>query len=514
MTLLGIDPNDPIPSDLREFIFAAGTGGGGVGEKVVLLFGTKTSDGSETTNTIGDPIADLDDCIARAGARSEIRWEYEKYREIDKNAIVYFIAVPEAGGATAASRDYVFATNAAKAFQWKIEWGGEVVFVPIAENATPTTQGDLIEAAINEAHEGGWPFTGSNTTGTVTVTTAQADARAGLALAQLRITAVGTGVGTTCTPGSVTAGTGTSDFTTALAEMAKSTYNFQVSPCHATAGVTATDNQIGEHITAVRDQWLPVNGRQPHVFFGLVGTPTQAVTVAQSSAANSVFAHFVHSENSPWLPGMIAAHHAAIARVQSVAYPGFNINGYTLTDSTPYAMPAPYSKTDWPTESEIRAMLNGGVSPVAFTTRGAAYLVRFITSRSLNAAGSVDHRAREGHIPYADEFYWETLYDLWQTIKQPNVSDDLPKGQIPRPLTSYPSQLRDLAVSLIVDLAGPNPRGIYPGPILDPASVDLMINSVVARKAGTGKLSLSLELRPVEHLIGSETKMYDTSPRY
>lgn len=518
MSLTGIDPFDPLPADRREFIFATGAGAGGGDEDLVLLYGNKTSSGTEATDTIGDPIIDDADCIARFGRRSEIRWSYLKYIAVDKTATIRAVAAPEAGGSTAATVTFTFAAGAASdTTTLPVEWGGEKVEVVISSGDTAITQAANFAAKVNAASEGSWPFTaavgGGGSEHIVTLTCANKGPRGDLILERVRATYKKT-VTTTCTKGSVTGGSGADDFTAAYAEATKGTYFYQVNPCHATASVTSTDNQIGEGIEYIKTMALPAGGKEQMMFFGLVGTQAQATAVATSSAANSVYAKFYRSKNNPWTPGMIAAHHAAINRSQQIAYPAANLNGYTATDNTIYQVPAPYSKSDWPSETEQRADVNNGVSPVAFRTNGTAYLVRDVLSRSLNAQGNNDYRARAGHITRAITKYWGILFQRWQATKQPNVDDDLPVGATPRPLTSYPQSLASLAKSLIDDFTGPNPLGKYPGPILQPSVATAMKNSVIAKKAGAGKLSLSADLRAVEHLIGSETTLREVGDAY
>lgn len=518
MALTGIDPNDPIPRDRREFIFAAGPPSGLASDKEVLLFAYKTSSGSETVNTINTPILDDDDAVARFGRRSLMRWMCLAYWMVDKTATIYGVAIPEAGGATAASCTFTFAAGAASdTTNLKIEWGGETEQPPVQSGDTAITQAATFAASVNGAHEGSWPMTaavgGAGSEHIVTVTCANLGPEGTLVLERLHCT-YAKSVTTTVTKSAVTAGTGAADGTTAYAAAAQGRFFYQASMFHATAGVTATDNQIGEHIKYLKDQALPSGGKEQVAFFGLVGTQSQATAVATSSGANSVYARFFRAENSPWFPGMIAAHHAAVTRSQRIPYPAASLIKYTSTDNTPYSMPAPHSKDDYPTDVEIRADLNNGVSPIAYRTDGTAYLVRAISSRSLNAAGNNDYRAREDHLFEVDAFYWEILDQRWQAIAQPNVDDDLPRGGIPRPKTSYPSSLRSLARSLIDDFAGPNPLGRYPGPLFQASKVDEMKASVVAKKAGPGKLSLSVDLRPVEHLIGTESTLRDVSDSY
>jgi len=86
--MTGVDPNDPIPGIIREILFAQGQGSGSSQNRFVLLYGNKTSAGTETTNTIGDPIQSRDDIITRAGPRSELRWMYEAYVSVDPDATI------------------------------------------------------------------------------------------------------------------------------------------------------------------------------------------------------------------------------------------------------------------------------------------------------------------------------------------------------------------------------------------------------------------------------------------
>ena len=100
----------------------------------------------------------------------------------------------------------------------------------------------------------------------------------------------------------------------------------------------------------------------------------------------------------------------------------------------------------------------------------------------------------------------------WATTKQPNVANDLAKGAKPLPLTSYPADLRRLAESTIDDLAGSNPEGLYPGPILASDEVAAMKASIVTDGPTYGKLGVTLNIVAVKHLIGSASKFRETSP--
>ena len=139
-TLTGVDPTDPTPSNRREILFAQGVSSGSSNQLLVLLYGNKTSAGSETVETIGStPIADSQDARDRFGARSEIYHMHRVYTRIDPGAQVFAIAVTEAG--TAASKPFVFANAATSAGTCFIDWGGQTVSFAVASGDAAATIG-------------------------------------------------------------------------------------------------------------------------------------------------------------------------------------------------------------------------------------------------------------------------------------------------------------------------------------------------------------------------------------
>ena len=70
MALTGLSPTRRTPGIVREFVFGAGISSGVSSDRPVLIFGNKTSAGSETTNTIGAPIASDEDCVLRFGRKA------------------------------------------------------------------------------------------------------------------------------------------------------------------------------------------------------------------------------------------------------------------------------------------------------------------------------------------------------------------------------------------------------------------------------------------------------------
>lgn len=513
-SLTGVSPTSPLPGIKRELLFAQGASGGGGGRRDVVLVGNKTSAGTETANTLGSPVLNAQDMQDRFGARSELFWMYRKYVAADPSAQISAVAVPEGGGATAASKTFTFATAASATTTLAIEWGGETVEMTVAEGDTAIVQAAAAVAKISA--DAYLPFSaaigGVGSEHIVTCTASNLGPRGDFVIDRIRMRYRKT-VATTITPGAITSGATSDDFTTALAALAAAEIYYHVAACTAAAGVTATDNGVGEYITMIATQALPVNGKSQVVSFGLVGTQAQATSVATSSAANSVRAFFWHAEDNDWTPAMIAAHCTGVMRSQQVLHPAANLTGYTNSDSTPFQMIDPFDKSDRPTTTEQESDLDNGVTPIAFGPNGSAYIVRQVTSRSwLGTSATKDYRAREGHITSCIDYAWSEVYIRYLTTRQPHVAADPGQGIKPLKGVTYPSAVRALLGGVIDDLAGTAVGGI---PVLDPSpeAIVRMKASIQVVDMNDG-ISATCDFEPVRHNNKGHFRINQTGPSY
>lgn len=527
MGLTGIDPNDPTPKHRRELIVAAGTSAGGPPEYKVILYGNKTSAGTETVDTLGVLVADSADAEARMGTRSELFGMYRKFVEVDAGAQIFFIAVTESGGVNS-DVDFTFVGTATGSSTVKVHVHGQTFEVPVAEGDDETAIATAVNAAIPGGDEGRLQVTGSSLAGVVTVVYIHAGPRGDLVIGSgtnrgVRMEFTDS-VGVTVTKGSITAGTVEDDGTAAFAAADAGEFYLWVMPWHVTTTILTTDNQTGEAISGtngVRTAALPINGKEQTVHAALVGTQAQATTVATSAAANSARAYFYHAENSDLSPAMLAAHMAGVFRSLVVTHPAMlgpvgskGSVGYTQTDSTIFNVPDPFVKTDRPTAAEIKADLNNGVSPISFDANGRARVERIITSRSQNANGDSDFRAREGHITPTVDFFWDQVEQLYANNLQPIIADNLVEGQTPTARTTTPAQVVSVIQQVISDLVGSTPVGAsFVGPILAPDREQVMLNSVRVTK-GTGSFTAEVEIFSAEHLIKSATTVRETGAAY
>ncbi len=501
--LQGYDPNNPTPGQVREIRFAQGALSGGSSNRPVVMFCNKVSAGSETVNTLGDPIADQDDCVARFGYRSEGLLMYRSYTTVDPGATVYMVAVPEGTGAS--SFTWTFVNSATDTTTLKIMCIGETVQVPVASGDSISTIASAVSAAINAQIF--WPVTASPSSGVVTVTASNVGTRGDSVTTFMRASFV-KNVTTTVTKSAITPGTTDDDQTTAIGLLANVDLYYQINPKGTIGAATATDNGLGEHIAQVITNAWPVNGKDAQVHFGFCGTQAQATTVAVSAGVNSSLAHMWHAKNSDWTPAMIAAHCCAVKRSKEVGHAGANLTDYGKRDGEIFRIPAPFASTDRLTPTEVSADLNNGVSPIGFTRQGQAFVIRSITTRSLT--GTVqDYRVREGHIPSAIHKFWSDLSARYFSVAQPFVAADPKATEKPIQGVTYPSSVKSLVSKLIDDSIDGTPGG----PLLDPTFRDDMKNTIQVLLTSTAGGGISCKACPVavKHLNSAAFLLLESS---
>ena len=525
MALSGVSPTNPRPAIRREYVFAAGPSSGSAPDRPVLLIGNNTSAGSEADDLIGDPIIDDADAKARLGARSEAYAMYRAFVAVPQDATIYVLCPTESGGA-ASSVELTISGASDASSGWEIHVHGETISVSVESGATQTATATAIALALNSHDEGRLQVTsvaaidGAGPDYKVTVTAAQAGDRGtqiigATATRGIRVKATGPTNAMTLVKntGAHVAGGADDDWTAASVQVATGEWYYQALAKTAVATVNATDNGLGEHQTMITAQALPINGKDQRTFYTVVGTNAENTAVGISAAMNSVYGHGFWMENSDWSSAMISAHCMAVVRQQELAHPAANINGWTAGDGKIFSIPAPFLKADYPTNAEIVTALNNGSSPISFVG-GRVVLERFVTTRSLNAAGNNDYRAREGHIPSVVHFFWSIARQRYESIRQP-FADDEPTGDLPPTArTMIPSTIKSMLHGWIDEAAGSYPLSVYAGPLLKPSAAAAMKASTRVLYAGGGSFPTEQDIAAVEHDIKWETTLREVGDSY
>jgi phage tail sheath gpL-like len=510
MTLTGLDPNDPTPRTARELLFAGGMSTGGGDSRDVLIFGGKTAAGTEDVDTLGEPVADDADAKARFGGRSEWYNMYRKYVAKDPNATISGIAVDDAAGTAAVCTLTVANVPSADA-TLEISICGIKGYVNVTESEAINDIATDIYVAVNAMDSGMLMCTAAAPgAAVVTITAANKSARSDAVIESIRtrwLTSPGT---TTVTKGGIVAGVDVDTNTAAMLQAIQGDQYYWIAPW-IDAVPAAADGGLGEAMLNVTNQAKPVNGKEKVLIGGLTGTVAAATGTASDSDMNSPRGYTFQAEDNDWPPCWIAAHLGGVVRSAQIAHPSANI-----TDYSELQLSDPFDKADRPTPTEIRSMLDNGVSPIGFTDNGSPYVVRHITNKSFTIENAVeldDYRAREGHITSAMDFAWSIVKQRWNEQRQDFVADNPKDGQKPTANTTTPGMVEAMIRGIIDDLVSSNPLGRYNGPILAPDKADMMKASVKATKV-TGGINVQADFVAVEHLLKFEGKFTDVSGAY
>lgn len=450
IVLTGLAANDPVPGAYLEINFAQGEAAGSGSERSILLLGNKTSSGSATVDTTiygpdtAVPCQTEADVISLFGTGSELHRMYRRIVKVNRVTSVYMLAVTESAG-TAASETIVLANNATGNGNLRVWVGDEFVDTAIVSGDTPTAIGDNLVTNINAMTH--WPVTAANVTGTVTLTAKQKGPRGNWIRIRSLITS---GIATTATKGAgalLASGATADSNTTALTTILPKRFYYIVS-----AADDAT--QFGALVTQVNSQAVATTGIRQRAFAGSVDSLATTTTIA--TGRNAARAELVWQLNSDWTPAELAANHAAVVaawEAERTPRPLHNFSGFGNDSATqPYwVVPAPLSGSA-PTRANIKSALQNGITPIASNPNGTTYMVKRITTRSLNGSNA-DYRIRDAHKVTVCDFFSDDL--IAKTVLQysgKDIADDPPEGgREPGPQVVTPSRYRACVFRLLTD---------------------------------------------------------------
>jgi phage tail sheath gpL-like len=324
----------------------------------MVLMGNKTASGSEPLDILGDPIVDDADARARFGLRSELYAMYRQVTAVPQDGTIYAIAAtPSAGVASACVFTIAVASDASSSYEFTCH--GEVFTVSVENGTNQSDTADLIAAAFTAHDEGRLQVTavaaidGAGPGYTVTVTYSQTGDRGDDVIGQaatrgIRVKKIGTNTQTVVkTVGSFVPGGAADDHSAAIAELSNFEFFYHVTAKTDTVTLTATDNGVGEYMTMLKTQALPLNGRDQQLHVGLVGTQAEATAVAK-----------------PRLPLWQSAHRQTV------------LSAGSITRRTPTGHPRCWQLTIWPSV-DSRSLRT--LAPTSMV--GLRPMVRFTTSQ-------------------------------------------------------------------------------------------------------------------------------------
>lgn len=462
IALTGLAMNDPVPGQYVEILFAQGPSAGFAGQRKILLIGNKTTAGNATPDTViygpdtPIPAQTENDIINLTGPGSEIHTMWRRCQKASQGASsIYFICVTESAGASA-TMVFTLLNVPTGAGNVRIFVGDEAVDTAFAASDTLATITAAMVLSINGKSY--WPVTAAQTTAStandsVTITARNKGPRGNWIRGQALLTFGNGGTPNTTitntTDAFLAGGTTADSNTTALATLLSSSFYYIAS--------SAEDaSQFGAVVSQVNSQALPISGIRQRAFAGSVDTQSNVDTIAVG--LNAARSEILWQLRGIWRPCELAAWAAgAYAQFEnSGAKPLCNWSGFPRNNAEQAAWgPVPQrDRTAWPTRTTIKTALLNGVTPIGVYTSGTAYLVKRITTRSLNGANP-DYRIRDAHkVTVCDFFADDLLAKQASNLGGKNLTDDVAQGQPPPPPdTTTPNRLRDLINGLLDDYA-------------------------------------------------------------
>lgn len=426
LALTGLAASYPIPGVYIEVRFAQGQSAGDLGAKTVLLLAPKSSAGGATPDTrVYGPYSDEADLITDGGPGSPAHRMGRTFLGDCKTAQLYVLYVTETTG-SAATDVITFATNPTGVGVATATIAGETVAYGFTASDTPTTIAAGIAAAVNQITR--LPVSATSSAGVVTLT----GKVAGKDLNSVRYSAsVTAGRALTVVPTADTAlgastqtnaaiGTGTTSYTAALATILGRRFHYLVPHTQDTTVLQAVLAQVG-------NQALPGTGFLQKVIAGTSLTPSAAGTLG--AAINQELLRIANQNQAPYEHYVLAALHAAAIYNNAVPDPAFNFDGYGANAGDVFSAKRPVNDSALPSAADLVTMLNSGITPIAATAGGTAYIVRGVTTRCRDASNNNDFRVRDAHIVevahrFADDSRVRLATAGWKTVAEDPANVD------------------------------------------------------------------------------------------
>jgi phage tail sheath gpL-like len=400
--ILGYPSSWRAPFSAVQVDFGQGPSTAGGAKRRTIYFAPRTSAGAGTSG-VAYQITREQDAIDVAGVGSFGHRICRHHLLVDKDAditLVTYAASSGAGVATATGTITVTmssGSNPTATGTLYFTVCGVELSCGFKTSDTVTTIGDAIAAIINAQQH--LPLTAGNSGGVVTLTAKHAGASSGDGtVGVLRFRASvdsGKNVAVATSGAALGLGTGTAGAdgaTTELTNMSAALANFTSSHYYYmgfTVWASASMSAIRTHVVNKSE---PNPGLRCRAFTAWTGNQSSLTTIANT--CNFERRHFVWQENSEHDAAELVAQAVAIHRKKESIRRNFVPDNYRGPD---WLIKAQYDQADWPTATEINDAVVDGIMPIGSDATGS-FLVMSVTSRSKNAAGTIDDfRAAETH---------------------------------------------------------------------------------------------------------------------
>ena len=416
LSLTGISANYLIPQTLIQVNFAQGTLLGTARTKTVLLMGVKTTAGDATADSQVYELSTEPIVTDKFGAGSLVHKMWQRFTQVYKGAKMYGIAITESGG-VAATDDITIAGPATATGTLTYTCAGEDVGVTYASGDANTDVAADLVAAINAKPD--WPITAADSGGGVVAVTCRIKGTNGNWIRH-RVETSGDGI--TASVGAAKLASGATDevYTTALATILSTGYDYIVPGINPTAG---SDTRYSALITQIMTQAQASSGLRQKAIICTADSLTNATTFV--TAYNKSRGQVAWQKNSEWQPAEIAAHWCAVRYMYEVSNAWQNFDGYGSLSDDVWNVPPAYSSSDHASSADINTALGVGLTPIAVdNSKTKTYVVMSCTS-----AGA-DPRIRDtSKVTVCDSFADDLATRTASVYSRAGIADDVADGE-------------------------------------------------------------------------------------
>lgn len=425
----GYSDSDKVPGFYAETRFGASGINLGSIPLILLLVGLKSSAGTITADSDVLEVLSRDDAKTYGGAGSEVhRMALRAFDQVLGGVKLKMACPAVAGGGVAAAATITVTGTATTTGTHRYYIAGELIelIVPSgqAQNATATALAAKINENVN------LPVTALASTNVVTCTVKHVGIRGNQYILFKDESKGASGVSSALAGGAsvggggvfFASGAGVETLTTLLALLYPARY-------HRIAIAQNDATSLGLWETQVDAKAGVLEGRMEHVVVGGNGSIGASTSLAQTTLNNHRF-QFCWLLNSESHPSEIAAAMAARRASAEQSTPNSGYDGTVLVGIKPQRV-----RADWASRTVQQSALDASVTPLMTNEEGQVFVVRAITTRSLDGS-TPDYRTLDTAEAVVPDYVRDRLRLLWETDYKPSnpyVSTDPAEGEAERP---------------------------------------------------------------------------------
>ncbi len=416
--LTGLAANYPIPGTFVELDFAQGPVAGAGSLRKVIILGNQSTAGTATNDTVlygpdtPVPCQNENDVIRLFGPGSQLHRAFIRFTAINKVSLLYFVAVAPSAGA-AATGTITLTTTATANGNLRFWVNDQFVDTAITVGQTPTQI--AAAAVLNINGQNRFPVTASSAAGVITITAVNLGPEGNWIKIMSAIQGTGVGTTTSLTANTFLSGGTTADNNTnALATIAQGAY-YYIILCDSDAG------NIGRAATQVNNNAAPTVGIRQRLVAASADVIANVITLATGINSARAEIGWNGATAVDLAPVELAASLCALYSLLEQGSPfgvfRKNFSNFPSQPNDPSYWPIIPGRAGVggaPSTATVISALSNGITPLSVNAAGQAYLVKRITSRSLNGAVQ-DYRIRDAHKVTICDYWCDDAQALTQS---------------------------------------------------------------------------------------------------